>query len=462
MSETNSRSGHLVVVIGAGPAGLYGARKLAEAGHEVVIINRDIKPGGLAEYGIYWNKHRMKEGIRQQFRKILSAPHVHYLGHVRVGERADLTLTELCNALTPSAFVVATGAQGTKSPGLPGENAHGVYHAKDLVYHYNNLPPFSQQHFDIGQRVAIVGVGNVMVDIAHWLVHEKQVSEVIAVARRGPMQRAYTDHEMEAVAENIDTEDLHRELERICPRIEPHGDEIETVYQALLKPQQHPSKESPSPTRLKLRFLSSPSEIISDSSGRVCALRIEETELVRKGDDLSARGTGTFTDLEVDTVIFAIGDSTDPDFGLPRGRAGYATSPQADTQHPGDEAYQLYDPQADEIRRGHFVIGWSRQASDGLVGKARQDGERGVQVVNRYLEAMPSGSAENPGAKLSALQALLSQRGIRTVNYQDVQQLEESERHEAQRRGMEFFKFASNEEMFACLDHLNLPDRAIA
>jgi NADPH-dependent glutamate synthase beta subunit-like oxidoreductase len=51
---------HLVAVIGAGPAGIYGTRKLAEAGHRVLLINRDIKPGGLAEYGIFLDKEKMK------------------------------------------------------------------------------------------------------------------------------------------------------------------------------------------------------------------------------------------------------------------------------------------------------------------------------------------------------------------------------------------------------------------
>jgi ferredoxin--NADP+ reductase len=51
---------HLVAVVGAGPAGIYGTRKLAEAGHRVVLLNRDIKPGGLAEYGIYVEKEKMK------------------------------------------------------------------------------------------------------------------------------------------------------------------------------------------------------------------------------------------------------------------------------------------------------------------------------------------------------------------------------------------------------------------
>ena len=75
--------------------------KLAEAGHEVVIINRDIKPGGLVEYGIYFNKHKLKEGVRIQFRKILADPRVHYLGHIKIGAQADLTLDELREVLNP-------------------------------------------------------------------------------------------------------------------------------------------------------------------------------------------------------------------------------------------------------------------------------------------------------------------------------------------------------------------------
>lgn len=451
MQDMEGRDAHLVVVVGAGPAGLFGTRKLAEAGHEVVIINRDLKPGGLAEYGIYFNKHRMKEGIRQQFRKILSNPRVHYIGNVRIGERADLTLDELCAVLQPSAIVVAAGAQGTKSLGLPGENAPGVYHAKDLVYHYNNLPPFSQQQFDIGQRVVVIGIGNVMVDIAHWLVHEKKVDEVIAVARRGPAERAYTDQEIKSVSHNIDRDDLKKEMERIRPRLEAVGQNVETLYWDLVRHWDVLAKEGDSPTRLEFRFLSAPVEILHGPDGRPRALKVEDTALVRRGDGIAAQGLGTFTEIEADTVIFAVGDSVDETLGLPRGRGGYATCPHPDPENPGDECYKLYDPQSGEVKRGMFVIGWSRQASDGLVGKARQDGERGVQVVNRYLAKMKPGSAAGLEEKLARLRATLQARGVRTVDYKDVQWLEESERKEAEQRGLEFFKFAANEEMFVCL-----------
>jgi ferredoxin--NADP+ reductase len=442
-----NHSGHLVVVVGAGPAGIYGARKLAEAGHQVVIINRDIKPGGLVEYGIYWNKHKMKEGIRAQFRKIFADPRVQYAGNVKVGESADITLAELRDVLKPSALIIAAGAQGTKSLGLKGEAAQGVFHAKDLVYHYNGLPPFSQHDYPIGQRVAIIGIGNVMVDIAHWLVHELKTPEVIAVARRGPAQRAYTDIEIKAVAANFDLAAFEQEMERVRPHIHLDDEKFAACFKDLTKHCKEPGKEGTSPTRLTFRYLSAPTEILSDDTGRVCALRMEDTTLVPKGDDFSARGLGTYHELPVDTLIFAVGDRVDEKLGLPFDGSVYVKNTVPDAEHPGDEAYQVYDLQAGARIADTFVIGWSRQASDGLVGKAKQDGERGVAVINRYLEKAAPGSAENAEGKLSALRQLLAERGVRTVNFADVQKLESVEKQEAASRGLEFYKFSANDEM---------------
>src|SRR5260370_27074840 len=85
----------------------------------------------------------------------------------------------------------SVGAQGTKKLGLPGEEAKGVYPAKDFVYNYNLLPPYTNQDFSVGKRVAVVGMGNAMVDIAHWLLAAeppKTTEEVIVVARRGPFE----------------------------------------------------------------------------------------------------------------------------------------------------------------------------------------------------------------------------------------------------------------------------------
>jgi ferredoxin--NADP+ reductase len=162
---------HHVAVIGAGPAGLFAARALADAGVHVSLFNRDVKPGGLAEYGIYHNKETMKNGLRKQFRKIMDEPLIAYYGNVTVGEDGDISLDEL-KSFGFDAVLVTVGAQGTKWLGMPGEDLDGVYHAKDLVYHYNLLPPFSEGDFRIGKKVALIGAGNVMLDIAHWTIRD--------------------------------------------------------------------------------------------------------------------------------------------------------------------------------------------------------------------------------------------------------------------------------------------------
>lgn len=445
-------SGHLVVTIGAGPAGIYSARKLADAGHQVVILNRDIKPGGLVEYGIYFNKHKLKEGVRKQFRNILSDPNVRYFGHVRVGLNGDLTIDEVRELLDPSAIIIAAGAQGTKALGIPGDTAPGVYHAKDVVYHYNGLPPFSEGDFRFGRRVAIIGIGNVMVDIAHFLVHERKVDEVIAVARRGPTQRAYTDVEIQAIAGNIDIDALKAELERIRPNLESVGDDIDKVYADLTKHIGVKAKEGESPTRVLFRFLSSPTEVVLDDAGMPAALRVENTELVQKGESISARGLGTHDDIPVDTVIFAIGDRVDETLGLPASGNEYVKNPNPDPVYPGDEAYQVYDPESGQILRGTFVIGWSRKASDGLVGKAKQDGEKGIVAVNHYLESVAPGSAQNAEEKVTAFLETIRHRHVRCVTWEEIRKLEEIERKIAQERGLEFFKYETDAEMLRAID----------
>ncbi len=448
MSESSNQ---LVVVVGAGPAGIYGVRKLSEAGHEVIILNRDIKPGGLVEYGIYFNKHKLKEGVRKQFRQILADPKIHYVGHVKVGQQADLTLDELRDWLKPSAVVIASGAQGTKALGIPGDDAIGVYHAKDLVYHFNGLPAFTNRNYEMGDRVAIIGVGNVMVDIAHWLVHEKKVKEVIAVARRGPAQRAYTDVEIQAVAANFDLPAFDAELERVRPRLEAVGEDLETIRKDLTKYCAAKSKEGESPSKMYFRFLSSPTEVVVEN-GRVKALRVEDTQLVQRGESLSAKGLGTFFDIECDSVVFAIGDRVDETLGIPCSGTEYVRNPNPDPENPGDEAYQVFDPATGKVCDGLFVIGWSRQASDGVVGKAKQDGERGMAVVNRYLTKAEANTATGWEERLAKFRQLLTDRGVRTIDYADVQKLESVEREKSQELGVEFFKYKTDEDMLAAID----------
>ncbi|MFQ5988750.1 MAG: FAD-dependent oxidoreductase [Candidatus Methylomirabilales bacterium] len=441
------RSGHLVIMVGAGPAALYATAKLSQEGHTVLILNRDVKTGGLAEYGIYPTKHKMKEGLRKQFRKILAEPSVHYFGNAPVGEKTPLCLSDL-QGLQVSAIVVAAGAQGTKWLGLPGEQGPGVYHAKDLVYHYNDLPPFSGEEYPIGDRVAVVGIGNVMVDIAHFLVNIRQVKEVIAVARRGPKERAYDDREMQAVAWNIDRDALRQELERIRPRLEEVGQDVEELYRKLTKDCSVTPEDGETPTRITFRFLSAPKRIVRDDQGQVVSLEVEETKLAPRNGGLAAKGLGELTQVPVDTVIFAVGDRVDADLGLPSANGGYATNPHPDQADPEAAKYQVYDPGTGQTVEGCFVIGWSRSASEGVVGKAKLDGEKGAAVVNRYLAKRPGLSLRDIYSRIGAIYHRLRQGQVPVVHKGLWRILEQAEAEGARRTGNLEFRFAFNSEMF--------------
>ena len=440
--ERNLPERHQVVVIGAGPAGLFAARQLALQGVHVVLLNRDIKPGGLAEYGIFHNKYKMKEGLRKQFHQILELPAIDYYGNVRVGLSTGLSLDDL-QGMGFQATLVTVGAQGTKWLGLPGEDLRGVYHAKDIVYHYNKLPPQSTQEFLIGKKVAIVGVGNVMMDIAHWLIREKKVDEVVAVARRGPAEVKFSKKEMENVARNLDLDHLDREFERVKPIMEAIGQDVDAARDFILSGLPK-ALEPVSQSRFRLDFLASPTRLLGDPEGRVCGLEVEDTTLIPQNGDTKARGLGTKRVIEADTVIFCIGDRVDEDFGLPVQWNEFVKNPNPAYPVNG-LSYEAYDPKLGKAIDGVFVAGWAREASSGLVGVARKDGENGASAVLEYLKTKPINVDE------SQLMQQLHQKFLSlsspVITKEQVWKLESKERSEAERLGVEDFKFKTNAEM---------------
>ncbi len=436
--------GHVVAVVGAGPAGLFATRALAAAGCRVLLLNRDIKPGGLAEYGIFLDKYKMKGGLRRQFHKILSDPRVTYLGHVPVGPDGPLTVTQLQSSGF-DALVFAIGAQGTKYLGVEGERLPGVYHAKDLVYHYNRLPPFADREFPIGRRVAIVGVGNVMVDVANYCAHYCDCDEIVAIARRGPFEKAYEDKEFEDIEDAFDLPLYRQELERIRPRLEAAAQNPDDLLKALAA---KPEPTEVTKARLRFRFLASPKRVIAEG-GRVVALEVEETRLVRKGERINAVGTGEVSRVPCDTVVFAVGDRVDERFGLPYREGLYVTAPGVE-QDPA-AAYQVWDPDKGQPLAGTFVVGWARRASDGVVGRARLDAETGVRHVLAWLQARPKRPAAEALRVLDAVSAALHKAGASPVTYENVQRIEVEERARAAEARVEELKFKSDAEMLALL-----------
>ncbi len=438
-----------VFVIGAGPAGMFAAQKIAQGGHEVIIFNRDIKPGGLAEYGIYPTKDKMKTGLRKQFAKVLSLPNVHYFGYVPVSTQSPVSLEEL-RRFSPAAIVFSVGAQGTKKLGLPGETARGVYPAKDFVYNYNLLPPYTAQDFSVGKRVAVVGMGNVMVDIVHWLLIDdpkKTTEEVIVVARRGPFEAKFDKKEFVYIESYLDRAAFQAELERIQPQLAAVGQDIgklaEETFPILAKPPQ-PVQGG----RLCFRFLCSPHAIHAGPNGRIDRLTVVENVLQERDGNIACKATDKTADLEVDTMIFAIGDVADPSLGLPYHRDAYVTNPA-----PGDDpkraaAYELFDPQSGKVLEGMYAVGWARKASEGLVGIARHDGEVGAAHVLKYLESVPDGAS----ASVQQVREHLERKGLRVIDKAELELLARAEEKIAQERGLAWFKFAKDEAMLAAID----------
>lgn len=447
-----------IAIIGAGPASLYATDVLSKAGHNVTIINRDIKPGGLVEYGIYLNKYKMKRGLRKIFNRILDRDNVHYLGNVTVGVDSPVTVQGLKD-LGYDVVVVAVGAQGTKWLGLDGEKGKGVFHAKDVVYHYNSLPPFSEQAFDVGQHVVVVGFGNVCLDVVHWLVCERKVASATIVARRGPNERASTPKELKLISNAMDLAQIKQEItEDIAPNLISLGQDPQAALEDITSYKDIPL-ETDSPTALRMRFLRSPSVVALDEDGRVNGLTCEITRMTaprEEGGRPGVKGTGEYETLPCDGVVFAIGDSIEPSIGLPlepKWKSTFATVPDAWEGAPDAPRYMVWDPETRTPLWGTFVVGWARKASDGLVGKARKDAVQGCQEILGYLDGqLEQGPVAEPieGSQLLLkLTTLLTERGVETVDLNGVRLIEKHEQEYAQAHELPEFKYTHNHEMLA-------------
>jgi ferredoxin--NADP+ reductase len=442
-------SKHVIIVAGAGPAGMAVASSLSKAGHEVIILNRDIKFGGLAEYGIFPSKLKLRGGLKKQYWELLKQPNVHYFGNVSIGNGKDLTVDDV-RALGASAVIFSIGAQGTKAIGVEGDSAQGVFHAKDVVYHFNRLPGFGDRPFDMGKHVAVIGAGDVMVDIAHWLTRYKKVARITAIVRRGPVERKYNPKEIRAVCANMDIEGIKQEFERIKDRMAAVLQNSDQVLKALLE---EFTKCEPmvSNTKMGFKFLASPKRILVDGNNRVRGLEMEDNKLDPKGEDTIAVGLKQYYEFPCDSVVFAVGDKVDETVGLPYKSGLYVTNPNKTTNDPDDALFQAYDEAAGKVIDGVFLAGWARKASEGLVGIAKRDGDWCAEVVSRYLAGKSTGTQAK--AVLDKLQTMLKARKSHPVDIKGLRELEAAEKsHKGASDSIGEFKYASNQEMIALIE----------
>jgi ferredoxin/flavodoxin---NADP+ reductase len=429
-----------VAVIGAGPAGLFAAENLAAKGYGVALFNRDVKPGGLAEYGIFPDKYKLKNGLRNQFSIILASENIRYFGNTLIGRGNKIELSTLFD-WGFKAVVIACGAQGIKSLHLPGEDLEGVMHAKDLVYHYNQLPPYSSQEFHFGKKVAIVGAGNVMADVCHFLTKYTNVEQITTIIRRGPGEVKFDKKEMESIIAYLDLEAFDKEIERVSSKMVKIGQDVQVIKNSILValPKACPKERE---VRLGFSFLYSPTEILSNNENHVRAIRLEENHLSLNDGVVVSSGTGTLKTLDVDNVVFAIGDRVLDELGLPLDRNEYCKS-QSPLYPIEDNSFEIQDPTTRKNIPGVFIAGWSRNPSKGLVGTARKDGVNAAEAVSLFL-AQKSNNNGVTGEDL--------ERNIISLNHQVVLKkhlpiLAAEEKLQANKLGLEEYKYSTNEEM---------------
>jgi ferredoxin--NADP+ reductase len=429
---------HHVAVVGAGPAGLFASRKLTEAGISVTLFNRDIKPGGLAEFGIYPDKTKIKNGLRAQFHNILANDAIQYIGNFSLGVERDLGLADLFETGFDAVLVTA-GAQGVKKLGLPGEETPGIFHAKDVVYYYNQLPPYSLMDIQVGQHVAVIGAGNVMVDITRWLVDKQGVGDVKVLVRRGPGEVKFDRMELAFIAHFIDLADLENELNRVSTITSSLGQEpfaLMEMVKSCIKPE-NITKSKPA---IGFRFLTSPSSFAAGADGRLVKIVTEANTLIDNQGTPKARGLGEFIDLQADNLIFAIGDAVDEKLGLPCAKHEFIVSSEPRYMIEGVN-YEVDGSSVGLPAKGIFIAGWSRQSSYGLVGQARKDGINGAEAVLKYLD----GEKANPAFSAP----VIVRPGV--VNKQDIFKLIDREQAIAAQMGLESYKFRTNEEMLSAI-----------
>jgi glutamate synthase (NADPH/NADH) small chain len=188
------RSGKKVAVVGAGPAGLSCAHRLAMLGHDVVVYNRDDKPGGLNEYGIAAYK-AVNDFAQREIDYILSIGGIEIRNNLALG--VDISLAELRSQY--DAVFLGLGLGAVNALAIENEQLPGVENAIDYIAELRQAADKSA--LPVGRRVLVVGGGMTAIDIA---VQSKRLGaeQVVIAYRRGPEEMGASDFEQQLAQTN--------------------------------------------------------------------------------------------------------------------------------------------------------------------------------------------------------------------------------------------------------------------
>jgi ferredoxin/flavodoxin---NADP+ reductase len=438
-----------IAVVGAGPAGMYAADILTSNDPDacVDIFDRLPTPYGLIRYGVAPDHPRIKQ-IIVALHRVMENERIRFIGNVHVG--VDVKVDELRQFY--DGIIFATGAERDRSLGIPGEELRGSYGAAEFVSFYDSHPDRNQT-WDLTKAasVAVIGVGNVGLDVARMLARtadellytdipphvlqvlaNSAVTDIHLFARRGPAQAKFTPVEL-------------RELDH-SPHVQvlvaPEGMEFDDASQASLSRSKSlrmvvdvlsewaMRDPEPGPRRtIHIHFLENPMEILGED-GAVVGLRTERQELTGDG---TVRGTGQFTDWDVQAVYRAVGYGSEAVEDLP-----------FDHRHlvlPNDGG-RVLDLDGQPLP-GVYATGWVKRGPVGLIGHTKSDAAE--TVGNLLVDAPDLGRA--PQRDQNAVYALLAGKGMVVTDFQGWDRLDAHEIAAGEPQGRARIKVVSRAEM---------------
>ncbi len=448
-------------MIGAGPAGFFTTEALLKSPDvtcTVDLFDRLPTPYGLVRDGVAPDHQSIKK-VTGKFEGIAADPRVRFFGNVSL--ETDVSCDDVRRHY--HQVVYAVGARSDRHLGIPGEDLPGSHPATDFVAWYNGHPDFADHPFDLDHVCAVViGNGNVAVDVARILVTDPDelattdiadhalevlrgsgIREVMMLGRRGPAQAKFTSVELKELGRlagvhvAIDPADLVLDE---ASRTFAENDRLARRNVEILRGLVDRSDEGLS-RRLRLRFLSSPVELLP-GNGRVAGVRIERNRLV-PGENgvLRSEGTGAYEVVEAGLVLRSVGYRGVPLRGVPfdPDRAVIPNARGRVTREPGGA-----------VVRGEYVAGWIKRGPTGIIGTNKPDA---AETVEAMLADVAAGMTLSPALpQREAVDALLIDRGLRFVTFEDWSRLDEAERAEGERRGRPRVKIVRVEDMLRIID----------
>ncbi|MFT4843974.1 MAG: ferredoxin--NADP+ reductase [Planctomycetota bacterium] len=452
-----------VAVVGSGPAAFYTADALFKSGVQGVAVDlfdRLPVPFGLVRGGVAPDHQKIK-GVVKIYDKIAANEGFRFFGNVCLGR--DLQVDDL-NAHYHQV-VYAFGCESDSKLNVAGEDLSGVYAATDFVGWYNGHPDHRHHQFDLhnAKRVALVGNGNVAMDVARILLaspdelaktdiaehsletlRKSTVEEVVLLGRRGPAQAAFSPKEIAEIAALPD-------VDVVITKKDATLDELSAAWlekdgarsqkrNADFCAKQAELGEGEQPNKLRCRFLVSPTALHGEN-GKLTSISIDHMQL--QADDSGTprpRPTGESEQVPVDLLFKAIGYRGEPVPGVPfEERKGIVPN----------EFGRVVEKLGGDVRVGHYAAGWCKRGPTGLIGTNSLDAKDTVvgMLADYEAEKLLSPSKDD-------IAALLAERSVDAVTWADWQRLDEWERKEGESRGKLRHKLTSIEDLMKVIAEL--------